>query len=1418
MNKNLQDEKFSAFLDPFTGAYNRSFLFHILPEKIEETKTKKQKFALFMIDLDNFKHVNDTYGHLVGDKVLRDIAMVMRKALREHDFLIRYAGDEFSIILSDIDLPIVYKVADRILEEVRSMKIQTDRGVIQQTLSMGFSLFPADAETQDALIDCADQALYLAKKRGKNSYASFKEVDISNISLEAGMRFFPCAKFVDRKNEAKLAHDKVARCAKGGKLGGIIVVGETGIGKSRFLKETSLSASASGMEVVSFGAYLKNSLAPYFFLVRIFEDYLKQRDDSNGTFSQEIIGSLEKNQREILKFFLPKIGKSSLNDRDIIRDVSAVYETFSCFLAAVIQKTGKPIFLSIDNTQYIDNHSLKFFSYILNNKKNLNILLWLSFVYPLPQGVYDIKLTEKFLEDLKTIPEISIVHLTNISAGDTRDMIAAIFSGLEHNEEFCHLVFEITKGVPFFIEELLKFLLENSCIYFENNEWQFKNQMKDSIPRSLEEIIRTRLKSLDPELREAILISSVIGEDIKPEILSQIRNAKEGDILELLDKAKKLKLVGEESGSFNFLNDTVRNVGLSEIPEARRKTIYHKVSDVLFNYYRDNLESMTSQFIAMFKKTENMEQLRSFTDIVTQKSSEVFQPDLILKYLEEVRKEDSGTTAELEQMASLDETRLPEVVEILAIFQGAMKNFRLYPKGSNLRETILEKFLNTLKKNLERYGLIVISEAEKSLVINDKRIPPRVAKGIDLDAIAKILINRNIKYISFGREVTKEELEKFFEIVSLDPEMLLANGGFNKLLSDQGIVNVTAKKGVYSPISRDTPAGGKVRDKVENMMVLDFILGKVSGKDLQSSQLADALMKNPNLLSQQFLDAVESAQKIDQYSDKIDILSQSLSKLYNLADLVESGKITPEQLGANKEKEASPDVKEITDEQKEKKVPDASFVESEKTNKEPEKKQPKKIVSEEKKEMKVAESSEASAEAKMRNLADSIKQVFMGFDAVSRLNLIRNIVDLKDPAVKILGTMTAEEIVEMFSQAHKQGASLFLISEAMKKIEYVFEGLGRGDELVQIKQKSSGIFGDDQEYLFDMMGDDNLWKSLNLKKKIDAFTKVTSEEFTQLNNEILAGLIVEMIEKNESDEFKRFYGACKKIALTSDKLKEKITAVYTQAFTSIYAPGNEKIRISAVICLLSILSDAHDETDREALTFEFMLLKDITEKLGFYQFKRKEERIDFSEKINFFYLLFELFKEKRASYESLGDVDNVAMINNWVSLFHIEDIAFSLFDFHLKGIINLEIVEENIRIEAYLLMENFLEKIFSVFTKQLTEANDPFNKFVLVRKVKDLFSHLTVSGIEKLLQLIYDVCVQIPDVVDLLAYVNISHLQKFLHERFFTWDERRKTKIIEMIGILKMKDLEGFLQTVSEREYSPALKKYVARIRENLAG
>lgn len=160
-----------ATTDGLTGLVNHRRFKALLGEAIARATRFNRNVSILMIDADHFKTINDTYGHPVGDRVLWRIARILELEARRTDVVARYGGEEFVVILDETDTPGAAMVAERVRERIESDVIQGDFGRVRVTASLGLATWPEHAEAMEDLLERADQALYEAKKKGRNRVA-----------------------------------------------------------------------------------------------------------------------------------------------------------------------------------------------------------------------------------------------------------------------------------------------------------------------------------------------------------------------------------------------------------------------------------------------------------------------------------------------------------------------------------------------------------------------------------------------------------------------------------------------------------------------------------------------------------------------------------------------------------------------------------------------------------------------------------------------------------------------------------------------------------------------------------------------------------------------------------------------------------------------------------------------------------------------------------------------------------------------------------------------------------------------------------------------------------------------------------------------------------------------------------------------
>jgi diguanylate cyclase (GGDEF)-like protein len=167
LNRKVKEAKKEANFDPLTKLYNKRLFNENLSEALAHTKRSGEPIVLVLMDIDNFKTVNDTHGHVFGDKILEKLGEMMREKMREEDKGYRWGGEELAIIMPNTDTDKAQVAIERLREELGKMRFKTGGKEVGVTLSVGLTEY-AEADTSETFINRTDEALYRAKKEGRD--------------------------------------------------------------------------------------------------------------------------------------------------------------------------------------------------------------------------------------------------------------------------------------------------------------------------------------------------------------------------------------------------------------------------------------------------------------------------------------------------------------------------------------------------------------------------------------------------------------------------------------------------------------------------------------------------------------------------------------------------------------------------------------------------------------------------------------------------------------------------------------------------------------------------------------------------------------------------------------------------------------------------------------------------------------------------------------------------------------------------------------------------------------------------------------------------------------------------------------------------------------------------------------------------
>lgn len=807
------------FRDDLTGIFNRRYLYQYLPQELVRCKNTRQNLWLFMIDVDNFKQVNDRYGHLKGDEALRGVAETLKESVRSVDTVSRYAGDEFTVIVLSAEATVVNTVAARIMSRISSRIFKAEGGLpdFHVNLSIGISNFPDDATDTLRLIDLADKALYASKQKGKNCISYIGDLSADIFASRTILEIFPCPKLIEREKQLneligifdKVNHDKISQM--------VLISGAAGTGKSRlteeFLKIAKLKGFASFMDTCS----EKYALIPFRSALSTLEKYLKKNQikkevlfEGVSTEEQSALGQA----LPILKKLFTSEGMDGADlkekrDSLILEGLRKVYINIS---------RQSKICIVIDDFYWADLGSLNLIGALKDQKAQLLIcfllreeefLNWPSDAMPLVQFKDNL---DKFFSGR--------ISVENFSFNGVAEMLSTIFGKLAFNEELTGIIYKITKGNPLFIEELLKFLVQKGFLFYQKGKWAKIELQESDLPHSLEDVILERIKGLEKPAQEIIVKAAVIGQDFSTELLQRMGKEDEGYILDILESAKRIGLIKEKidpdedtpSGEgMSFVNEEVRKVVSDLAGEEEVKKLHRQLGEIEESLNVDNLGSVAEELLYHFKKAEDLERSRRYSEMLRDNERSLWGHPL--DYPQQALEERE------EKFAPLSKKSQKLVNDIIRLLHITLINISLYPKGSEMITSPIEDLYRKFSEIFARDDVVVLSEYKDALVINGEKFKEIDLKNAFAAGILSLFKIHNIESISFRRGLSKNELIIFIENLAVPQE----GKSLVEILKSRFVFKIKVR-GIDFAVSEKGRQKGK--EKIEESMMLDQLLGK----------------------------------------------------------------------------------------------------------------------------------------------------------------------------------------------------------------------------------------------------------------------------------------------------------------------------------------------------------------------------------------------------------------------------------------------------------------------------------------------------------------------------------------------------------------------------------------------------------------
>ncbi len=750
------------YTDELTHIYNRRYLREQIPRYIQRIREKGLTFAFFMSDLDNFKGINDTYGHQVGDQALIHFSKIIVGVLRKRGIPIRYAGDEFVIIVPGMDKQQAAKLGDLIHQQLARMPLKVDGAELRLKCSIGISLFPTDGENWEQLFEKADEALYMAKKKGKGRVIIFPDSG-KLLTPEKLDSILSNPYIVGRDDILHYIEQHIS--PQGDPLEFPILLGGDGTGKTRLIeyaKEVANKKLAFSLVAKGYPFWQSEMYGAVFSaLGSLFE----QRQN----ISDEVFKKLDDKYKIILKPYLYPWDSKEITASEEVRtlDRVALFEALTqCFF--LLRNLGDGAIL-LDDAEQIDQPSLQFFDSLFAQKEGGKLLFLSTVNSPdLAKGEENVLALLSSMKEVSAKAVIKRFELGPLKLEDIRQLVAKIFDGKTFPPEVEETLLRNSGGNPLFIVETLSFLLQEGKIDTDGDTWDLSGVSVSDIPPRFDDLLKERLMRMDEEAVNVLKLAAVLGEKINPRQLAEMSGLNVQQVLDILGNAKRALLIEETANpeEFIFAHRLDRSVFYSLMSEEER-THYHKLAaEIEKKYGEGSLERVVGRLAYHYQNAGELEKAAQLFSALQEQMKAVLISEGTRRALQK-----RIITASMAKESPLEEEDLAKAVEVARAFKVAMQNLRLYPKENENVKKSIERFMGLLNHFLStKTEALSISLTSETMLFNGQPPPPNKADRRLTEDLYSTLSSFGLQGVLFTRGVTDSEVVSFLEVFSLHPE------------------------------------------------------------------------------------------------------------------------------------------------------------------------------------------------------------------------------------------------------------------------------------------------------------------------------------------------------------------------------------------------------------------------------------------------------------------------------------------------------------------------------------------------------------------------------------------------------------------------------------------------------------------------
>ena len=568
--------------DDLTGALVRRAFVNVTSAVLAERRRTGAPVSLLVIDVDQFKSVNDTYGHLTGDDALRLVAGVARDLVRPGQYVGRYAGDEFVVLLPGLDSAGAGALAETLRRTTAAMPIavreETDR-TMSVTLSIGVATAPEHGESFESLFTAADRALFNAKRDGRD------KVVIAGTSNTATPQLV-FNRFVGRAVEIRSLVQALDNSVHGGPQARV-VIGEAGVGKSSLVRKLLPELKLRGAVMVSGRAMESESRPPFGPWAEVLTDV-------------HSLGLAPVRSWPLLARLLPSLRNGSSRPAaesplDALQGHHLLQELVS-FLRATSE--ARPLLIVLEDMHWADTASWDALEFVLSQMTTERICFALT-VRGEEAATGTVRERRQRLSRDERVREIRLERLTT---KEVSEWLQGALHRTDLNDELLDFVMRHTEGNPFLVLQLLRTMAEESVFTYTGTVWEWTIPSSLALPAGMTDLVGRRLSRLSPEAMKILVTAAAIGRSFPLGLLTEAAASTADAVLDAVDAALATSVLvparDQDDDTYQFAHALLVDAVLKSVSPARRRLNHERVAAILVRQTPEAVDQIAAHYAA----------------------------------------------------------------------------------------------------------------------------------------------------------------------------------------------------------------------------------------------------------------------------------------------------------------------------------------------------------------------------------------------------------------------------------------------------------------------------------------------------------------------------------------------------------------------------------------------------------------------------------------------------------------------------------------------------------------------------------------------------------------------------------------------------------------------------------------------------